>query len=155
MCNRGMSRKTQDWLHFSIVQWWARCDGCWGVTLVSGLQHFNLWRIISWGWLVLLALGGWGPNRCSTKRHLFIHHAAVLTIPVGKKRILLMCSTIKHCKSSVVSLGIHGIWGLYPPPPTYWWAHSVGLGLIYCRTHCNKQIHTYKQCTQLIQVCPQ
>lgn len=66
---------------------------------------------------MLLALGGREPNRCSTKRHLFIHHAAVVTIPVGKKRILLMCSTIKHRKFSVVSLGIHGICGLYTGIP--------------------------------------
>lgn len=75
------------------------------MTLVSGLQHFNLWRIISWGWLLLLALGGWGANRCSTKRHLFIHHAAVVTIPVGKKRILLMCSTAPwNTESSMCSV---------------------------------------------------
>lgn len=96
---------------YGLVQWWAYFDGCEGVTLVSGLQLFNLWRIISWRRLLLVALGGGESNRCCTKRHLFIHLAAVVAITAGKKRILFMhynamWNAIVDCKLYVAGLGI-------------------------------------------------
>lgn len=96
---------------YGLVQWWACFDGWEWMTLVSGLQLFNLWRIISWRRLLLLALGGRESNRCSTKRYLFIHLVAVVAITAGKKRILFMhynamWNTTVACKLYVVGLAM-------------------------------------------------
>lgn len=54
---------------YAPVQRWAGSDGWEGMCLVSGLQLFNLWRIIRWRWLQFVALGGGESNRCNTKRY--------------------------------------------------------------------------------------
>lgn len=65
---------------YALVRWWTGSDGWKGMRLVSGLQLFNLWRIIKWRRLQFVAQGDGESDRRSTDTSLPISH--------GQKEIL-------------------------------------------------------------------